>query len=107
MKPKLLQVSANTESSFSVRHETVPSNHNKWHYHPEVEIVYFKKGCGTQFIGDHISRFMSGDILVIGANLPHYWRFDDQYVDVYGHASADITVIHFSEIFWGQNFLQL
>jgi AraC-like DNA-binding protein len=107
MKPKLLQVSANVESSFSVRHETVPTNHNKWHYHPEVEIVYFKKGCGTQFIGDHISRFMSGDIMVIGANLPHYWRFDDQYVDVYGHAPADITVIHFSEIFWGQNFLQL
>ncbi|MES2278989.1 MAG: AraC family transcriptional regulator [Bacteroidota bacterium] len=107
MKPKLLKVSTDAECSFSVRHETVPSNHNRWHYHEEVEIVYFKKGCGTQFIGDHISRFMSGDIVIVGANLPHYWRFDDQYVDPYGHTPADITVVHFSENFWGDKFLQL
>lgn len=107
MKPKLLKVSTDAETSFSVRHETMPSNHNKWHYHQEVELVYFKKGCGTQFIGDHISRFMSGDLVLVGANLPHYWRFDDHYVDPYSDTPADITVLHFSENFWGDGFLQL
>lgn len=107
MKPKLLKVSTDAETSFSVRHETMPSNHNKWHYHQEVELVYFKKGYGTQFIGDNISRFMSGDLVLVGANLPHYWRFDDHYVDPYGNTPADITVVHFSENFWGDRFLQL
>lgn len=106
MKPKLLKVSTDAENSFSVRHETVPSNNNRWHYHREVELIWFKKGSGTQFIGDHISRFRDGDMMLVGANLPHYWRFDDQYLEG-GGSKADIIVLHFCEDFWGDKFMQL
>ncbi len=107
MKPQLLKVTNNVIQSFSVRRDTVPYINNHWHYHPEVELIYFKKGAGTQFIGDSIKRFQSGDIVLIGSYLPHYWRFDDIYFDEKVKTSADVRVIHFNENFWGEHFLNL
>jgi AraC-like DNA-binding protein len=107
MKPQLLKVSNNPVNSFSVRRDEVPYINNKWHYHAEVELIYIKKGNGTQFIGDNIKRFRSGDIVLVGANLPHYWRFDDVYFNENEKTSADVVVVHFKENFWGEQFLEL
>lgn len=107
MKPALFKIAADTTSTFRVRHETAPSNNNKWHYHQEIEIIYFKKGSGTQFAGDHISRFMPGDIAIVGAGLPHYWRFDNLYVTGEQPQEADIIVVHFLEDCFGPRFFEL
>src|SRR5213080_1178502 len=80
---------------------------NRWHYHNEVELIHFKKGEGTQFIGDSIKRFKAGDVVLVGSNLPHYWRFDDVYFEENTKAIADIRVSHFNENFWGEQFLHL
>ncbi|MFT3827188.1 MAG: helix-turn-helix domain-containing protein [Chitinophagaceae bacterium] len=107
MRPQLLKVSREPRHSFSVRHDILPYINNRWHYHPEVELIHFKNGEGTQFIGDSIQRFKPGDVVMVGANLPHYWRFDDLYFEETNDASADIRVAHFCEDFWGSQFLQL
>jgi AraC-like DNA-binding protein len=85
----------------------VPHVNNRWHYHPEVELIHFKRGNGTQFIGDSIKRFKSGDLILIGAHLPHYWRFDDEYFGEHHKLQADSRVAHFRENFWGDTFLNL
>jgi AraC-like DNA-binding protein len=107
MRPQLLKVSKGPNYSFSVRRDLVPHVNNRWHYHSEVELIHFEKGEGTQFIGDSIERFKPGDVVLVGANLPHYWRFDDVYFNEENQATADIRVAHFSENFWGDNFLSL
>ncbi|MFL5811253.1 MAG: AraC family transcriptional regulator [Flavisolibacter sp.] len=107
MRPQLLKVSKGPDRSFSVRRDLVPHVNNRWHYHSEVELIHFKKGEGTQFIGDSIKRFKAGDVVMVGANLPHYWRFDDAYFEENTKALADIRVSHFNENFWGENFLHL
>lgn len=107
MKPQLLKVSTGPSQSFSVRRDQIPHMNNKWHYHPEVELIHLKKGCGTQFIGDSIKSFRSGDIVLVGAHLAHYWRFDDAYFKEESKLSADVRVAHFSENFWGDQFLNL
>ncbi|SFG80813.1 AraC family transcriptional regulator [Pedobacter insulae] len=107
MKPQLLKVSTGPTQSFNVRRDLVPYMNNKWHYHPEVELIHFKKGYGTQFIGDSIKGFRSGDVILIGAHLPHYWRFDDSYFEEGAKVSADLSVAHFNENFWGDQFLNL
>ncbi len=48
-------------------------------FHEEIELIYFHKGSGTQFIGDHIQHFKAGDIVLVGSNLPHYWKYDEVY----------------------------
>ncbi|RVU00460.1 AraC family transcriptional regulator [Mucilaginibacter limnophilus] len=107
MKPQLLKVIPNVSQSFSVRRDTVPYVNNHWHYHPEVELIYFKEGAGTQFIGDSVQHFQSGDVVLVGSYLPHYWRFDDVYFKDNVTATADVIVVHFNADFWGDMFLNL
>ncbi|MEO8414131.1 MAG: AraC family transcriptional regulator [Ginsengibacter sp.] len=107
MRPHLLKVAKGPGHSFSVRQDLVPYVNNRWHYHDEVELIHFKKGEGTQFIGDDIKRFKSGDVVIVGSNLPHYWRFDDAYFDEHTEITADVRVAHFTENFWGEHFLYL
>ncbi|ALL05308.1 transcriptional regulator [Pedobacter sp. PACM 27299] len=108
MKAQLLKVSMAPAQSFSVRQDVEPFVNNKWHYHQELELIYFNEGKGMQFIGDNIQSFDSGDIILVGAHLPHYWRFEDAYFEG-GEKSgtADVKVAHFSEDLWGDFFLNL
>jgi AraC-like DNA-binding protein len=107
MKPQLLKVSSSPTQSFSVHHHLVPNVNNRWHYHPEVELIYFVEGSGTQFVGDCINRFQTGDLVLIGSQLPHFWRWDDKYFEEGLVEKADVKVAHFNENFWGDQFLNL
>jgi AraC-like DNA-binding protein len=107
MKPQLLKVTSGPVHSFSVRQDLVPNINNRWHYHPELELIHFRAGKGTQFIGDSITRFGPGDIVLVGSNLPHYWRYDDLYSHESPKLTAESRVVHFNENFWGDAFLNL
>nr|WP_199158824.1 helix-turn-helix domain-containing protein [Pedobacter sp. ASV2] len=107
MKPHLLKVSPTSAQSFSARRDMMPDVNNRWHYHSALELIYFKRGRGTQFIGDNIKNFSDGDVVLVGRNLPHYWRFDSEYFENSGQTTADIYVVHFEENFWGSSFLDL
>ena len=106
MKPQLLKVSDGPSCSFSVRQDSVPYVNNRWHYHPEIELIYFKEGEGTQFIGDNIKTFRSGDVILVGTDLPHYWSFDDKYFNS-GVEPPNVYVAHFCDYFWGKEFLSI
>ncbi len=107
MKPQLLKVPAQHEQSFSVRLDSVPYFYNYWHYHPEIELIGIRQGRGTQFIGDHISHFREGDVLLVGAGLPHLWRCEEAYHQGLADLRAEAIVVHFLPDFWGAGFLEL
>jgi len=104
LKPQLLKVSTNLIHSFSARRDQVADTNSHWHYHPEAELIYFEKGSGMQFIGDSIQTFKSGDVILVGSNVPHYWRFDRPDST---QRDVDVKVVHFREDFWGSSFLTL
>ncbi|MCY4781348.1 AraC family transcriptional regulator [Sphingobacterium sp. UT-1RO-CII-1] len=95
-----------TKYSLSIRHDNRPQNNNLWHYHEELEFIYIKKGRGTFFVGDHIQHFTDGYIVLIGANTPHYWFFDDEFTGASPTEIAEIIVLHFRADFIGTDFLQ-
>ncbi|MDB5119292.1 MAG: AraC family transcriptional regulator [Sphingobacteriales bacterium] len=107
MKPQLLKFNNQPTCSFSIRRDRVPMMNNCWHYHPEIELIHVLDGSGTHYIGDSVNNFLPGDIVMIGSNLPHYWRFDRNYLKDESPDLTDIRVIHFCDDFWGEDFLML
>jgi AraC-like DNA-binding protein len=44
-----------------------------WHAHGPVELTFIRSGSGTRFIGSHIGSISPPELVLLGANLPHYW----------------------------------
>ena len=107
MKPKLLKVSLQPQQSFSVRNDTVNYFFKELHFHPELELVHIKKGSGTQFIGNHIQHFKAGDMILVGPDIPHLWKCDEQYFVENSKLKAEATVIHFLPTALGEDFFNL
>ncbi len=47
-----------------------------WHYHPEIELTYIAESSGRRWVGDHVTSYEAGDLVLIGPNVPHYWMND-------------------------------
>ena len=45
-----------------------------WHFHSEYEIIYFREGCGTSFVGNSMTEYKTGDAILLGPDLPHYMK---------------------------------
>ncbi|GEO06096.1 AraC family transcriptional regulator [Adhaeribacter aerolatus] len=106
MKPFLLKVEVAPEQSFAVRQQVNPLFYNQWHYHEELELTYVQEGSGIRFVGDSIQNFQAGDLILLGSNLPHFWRGENQTA---ANASTECQamVVQFNANFWGETFLDL
>lgn len=79
---------------FDYKHFTYPL-----HFHTEYEIIYIKESTGTRFIGNNISKYEPGDILLIGSNLPHFLKSDDVYHSEDCHLRVKGTIVQFEKEF--------
>lgn len=44
-----------------------------WHAHTVAELTFIGEGNGSRFIGDHIGNIRAPELVLVGANVPHYW----------------------------------
>jgi AraC-like DNA-binding protein len=104
-KPQLLKIQENTASSLDIRYEKVSYFNNPWHYHPEIELTLVTKSTGMRFVGDSVERFEAGDLVLLGSNLPHYWRNDKIYYQENAPSLAEAIILRFRYDLWGNDFL--
>ncbi|YCM46891.1 AraC family transcriptional regulator (plasmid) [Verrucomicrobiaceae bacterium 227] len=58
------------------QHRNIIGSGAQWHRHPEIELTVIQEGEGLHLVGDRLSRFSSGEVILIGRNVPHYWRME-------------------------------
>lgn len=75
----------------------------RWHFHPEVQLTLVLKSSGYRIIGDNISPLLPGDLVLVGASLPHVWH-QEESPRKKGDAVHAI-VVRFREDFLGNHFL--
>lgn len=101
MKPLIEKLPLGKDSSFVARTYRTPHFEVPWHQHIEYELILFTEGEGRSFIGNAVGEFKTGDIFLLGSNLPHTFQ----------KANKDLVtgavVVQFREDFWGDGFLQL
>ncbi|GEO04426.1 AraC family transcriptional regulator [Adhaeribacter aerolatus] len=107
MKPQFHKVPTSIQNSYSARYDKLPNFGTVWHYHPELELHYVIKGEGVRLIGDNISNFSSGEIILLGQNLPHTWRCEEEYFGQNPDLMVEAVVIHFLPDCLGPHLLQL
>ncbi len=107
MKPIYLEKDTQSaEQSFFFRYAEVPHTYNQFHFHKEFELLYNVKNSGTRFVGDSIHRFESGDLVLVGPNIPHYWHSDDEYFRNDPTVKAKVILVQFVENFLGSQFVE-
>jgi len=101
--PYLEKIEPDLGTSFAYRlfEEAAPKEAPTWHFHPELEIVYVASGSGKRHIGNHISYFSKGDLMLIGPNLPHYG-----FIDRLTNANKEV-VIQMLDTFLGPSFFDI
>ena len=63
----------------------------EWHYNTEYELTLTLNSRGQRFIGDNISLYEDGDLVLIGPKIPHTW---------YSSADVDPDRKHQAIVLW-------
>src|SRR5271170_1900691 len=102
MRPFLERIDSSTASSFTYRIFRPRHFPFQWHFHPEIELTLIGRGHGRRFVGNDISPFIPGDLVLLGSNLPHSWM--SAHPDGKRGPGVESVVIQFRPEFLGKEF---
>lgn len=95
-----------TNKSISVDASEYDYFYNPLHFHPEYELTLILKGFGQRQVGDSIENFGTGDLVLIGSELPHVWKCDEVFMSHKSPYKVQAVVIKFLRDFPGSSFFQ-
>jgi AraC-like DNA-binding protein/quercetin dioxygenase-like cupin family protein len=79
-----------------------PYFYNKLHQHEEIQISYIVNGAGTLIVGDKVNYYKTGDIIIIGSQLPHVFESDQEK-----HKQSHMLTLFFTKNSFGNGFFDL
>lgn len=88
--------------SFISRKLPLASN-AKIHSHKNFELNFITTGSGRRIVGDNISGFEKGDLVLLGPDLPHCW----EALDFEKENDPFCIVTHFSEDIINSDFFRM
>ena len=101
MKTLIQKIHIEEQNSFACRTYRTPHFETNWHKHEEYELILITEGHGTALVGDYVGEYKTGDIFLLGSNLPHWFRKSHHKM------TGSAIVVHFHKYFWGEHFLCL
>ncbi len=100
LKAPYYQVQAPPNESFRLLEILGPHSGCSWHFHPEHQLGWVIEGRGERVVGDSVCPIQPGEVVLLGANLPHVWHYESGSP----HDQPRALVIHFSDDFLGSEF---
>jgi len=82
--------------------DKAPHFFSKLHQHKEIQLSYIVEGEGTLIVGDTVNYYKTGDLLVIGSDIPHVFRSDASSL-----SNSHMLTLFFTEISFGTHFFNL
>ncbi len=49
---------------------------------------YVVASAGTRIVGDNIEKFATGELLLLGSNIPHVWHNEKKYFEKHHHGKG-------------------
>ncbi len=102
MKLVLKKPNSFANQRFDLSCKESPCLDSSWHYHAQYELLYVSKSCGIRFVGDSVSHFYPGDLVLVGPYLPHLWRNDPSFYEGKRSEKIKTVVLKFSRDFIGK-----
>jgi AraC-like DNA-binding protein len=100
--PSLEPLPTEPHASFRCTAFNLPFFPFKWHVHPEYELTLIVEGRGKRYVGDSVADFQSGEVVLLGSNLPHTWHSKPA-----SRRRSRSVVIQFREDCFGERFFGL
>jgi AraC-like DNA-binding protein len=89
--------------SFIARKLELGEHTSKIHSHKNFELNYVISGSGRRIVGNHITSFEEGDLVLLGPDLPHCWEILKPQKNV----TPACIVIHFYENIINADFFNI
>ncbi len=89
--------------SFITRKLQLATNSTKIHSHRNFELNYIASGTGKRIVGNSISGYTKGDLVLLGPNIPHCWDNLETEQDTI----AECIVTHFNENIISSDFFNI
>jgi AraC-like DNA-binding protein len=89
--------------SFITRRLQMDPHSDKIHMHKNYELNYISSGSGRRIVGNHISRYTEGDLVLLGPNISHCWEVLEPGANKYG----ECIVTHFFENIISSDFFNI
>ncbi len=96
MKAEYRNIVSSLGSSFKARFFEDEKFPAAWHCHPQYELTYMLSSTGTRYVGDSMNSFGHGDLVLVGANLPHCWKSNENQ-----NESVQCVIIQWDEGLFG------
>jgi AraC-like DNA-binding protein len=101
VRARVEHVEPSPRQSWTYQVRTRPAFPFTWHFHAQLELMLMVSGQGTRLVGDSREHYGPGDLVLLGAGLPHGYDAPARP----GGAPHTAIVIHFDGGFLGSRFL--
>ena len=100
MKASFESIKGSDHHSFIARRFEEDVFSAPYHFHPEYELTLIVQGNGKRYVGTHMNDYSTGDLVLLGSNLPHCWKTAAAAID----KKSISIVIQFQKDFLGKAF---
>jgi AraC-like DNA-binding protein len=94
MKAILIELAPQHSSLITVKQVKEHDFNATFHFHDFCELSFVKKSSGKRLVGDSVTNFSDGDLVLMSPNLPHMWYGDTDPL-LKTNKSVEAIVIYF------------